>query len=171
MRKLPTYAAVMAPFTGELVLFGGWDDAEALSDTWAWNGTGWTEYGVAGPPARSAAVMTYVNGNLVLFGGQDASGGNLDDTWIWNGSTWTQLGTTSGSGGFVYNLRPYQGGVAVCGAFDDFGGVPGAVLFWAGSTFSPLGDGLSSIVAGQQAPWPTSAVRALTLANSRTAPL
>jgi len=87
--------------TGNLVLFGGESASasteNALGDTWAWNGSTWTEeFPAASPPARYDALMAYdaATEQVVLFGGASSSGvfcsTCLDDTWVWNGSTWTQ---------------------------------------------------------------------------------
>jgi hypothetical protein len=92
-------AASMAydPATGQLVLFGGTNDvvaSNALSTTWTWNGTTWTELSPpTSPPARLAASIAYdpATRQLVLFGGQVGTGGIVSTTWTWNGTTWTEL--------------------------------------------------------------------------------
>ena len=95
-------AASMAfdPATGQLILFGGFDGANSVNDTWNWDGT--TKRGVncfpqsTLPPARAFATMAFdpATGQLILFGGIGNSG-FLDDTWNWDGKakTWTQLTT------------------------------------------------------------------------------
>ena len=77
------------------VLFGGLAGAiGATSDTWAWDGTRWTEVtpGVpmTSPPARSAHAMAWdpVRGVVVLFGGFGATNQALNDTWLWDGTAW-----------------------------------------------------------------------------------
>ncbi len=73
------------PATGNVVLFGGNDDAARSSDTWTWNGTTWTQQSPATspPPAvRRVDGLRPGHRHVVLFGGQ----GNttmLDDTWTW----------------------------------------------------------------------------------------
>jgi len=50
----------MATLNGTVVLFGGCptiDCSAPLSDTWTWNGTGWTQIGVTGPSARDGHAM------------------------------------------------------------------------------------------------------------------
>ena len=84
--------------TGNVVLFGGYDNSGVLNDTWIWNGSTWTEESLtSSPPARYLAAMTYdaVAGNVVLFGGEDSSGNVLNDTWVWSGSTWTEESLTN----------------------------------------------------------------------------
>jgi hypothetical protein len=85
------------PTTGHVVLFGGNTNGTAnlrLADTWAWDGSSWTQRSPAvSPPARSFASMAYdpATASTVLFGGQtDSSGTSLGDTWTWDGSAWTQ---------------------------------------------------------------------------------
>jgi len=99
------------PATQDLVLFGGSGASSDLSDTWAFNGTTWTELSPAtSPPARDSAFMDYdpVTGKVVLFGGSAASS-DLSDTWTFNGATWTQLSPPASplardSGSMAYDL-------------------------------------------------------------------
>ena len=62
------------PATGQTILFGGGNSAGTadFADTWAWNGSTWTELAATGaPPAEQASAMAYdpATGQLVLFGG------------------------------------------------------------------------------------------------------
>lgn len=69
------------PDHGVVVMFGGGD----RSDTWLWDGTGWTQaQPVHSPWQRTGAAFVWdpVRHVDLLFGGQ---GGN--DTWSWNGTT------------------------------------------------------------------------------------
>jgi N-acetylneuraminic acid mutarotase len=90
--------AVMAQLGDVLVLFGGFGSpspdalAQSLGDTWTWDGTGWTQRTVAGPPPRDGAVMAPLGDRLVLFGGEDRTGYTFyADTWTWDGAQWTKL--------------------------------------------------------------------------------
>jgi hypothetical protein len=82
------------PKTGQLVLFGGYDAAQAnLSDTWAWTGTTWRrEHPAAHPPAMHDTALGYdpASRTLILFGGSTQfSGSPLNSgTWAWTGTTW-----------------------------------------------------------------------------------
>ncbi len=76
--------------TGNVVLFGGLPGTSymcetCMNDTWAWNGSTWTELNLTNsPPARFAATMAYdaATQNVVLFGGEgDLTVGLLNDTW------------------------------------------------------------------------------------------
>lgn len=86
---------------GKVILFGGqyFDTKhEYLADTWAWDGTGWTQVASAGPSARSDHGMAYDSARqrVVLFGGTyyDTQNNYLGDTWEWNGTAWTQIKVT-----------------------------------------------------------------------------
>ena len=71
--------------TGNVVLFGGFGDA-ALADTWAWDGTTWTNQAPAtSPQAREDASMAYdaTTGDMVLFGGTVTGAQRFGDTWVW----------------------------------------------------------------------------------------
>ncbi|MFN2545181.1 MAG: kelch repeat-containing protein [Actinomycetota bacterium] len=111
------FGASMAydPTLGEVVLFGGVnalpnsaaaDTPSLLNDTWAWDGSSWTELHPAHtPPGREMASMAYDPSmtNLVLFGGcvdvdypticpgrTIAGQAALGDTWTWDGADWTE---------------------------------------------------------------------------------
>jgi len=85
---------------GEVILFGGFDqNGVEDNDTWAWNGSAWTQLSpAASPSARDSAGMEYdpALGQVVMFGGELAlSGTYLNDTWVLSGNspsnvTWTQ---------------------------------------------------------------------------------
>jgi PKD repeat protein len=92
-------AIAYVPIWNQVILFGGLScvggSCSTIGDTWAWDGTNWTEqFPVAAPPARSDAMMTFdaARGVLVLFGGRDGNGNPLGDTWTYDGRTWTQRG-------------------------------------------------------------------------------
>jgi hypothetical protein len=82
--------------SGNVMLFGGSDAANAFADTWVWNGTTWQQqFPPTSPSARDAANIVF-DPNLredVLFGGYVG----LTDTWTWNGSNWTQISPAGGS--------------------------------------------------------------------------
>jgi hypothetical protein len=81
------------------VLFGGltppsqFQQPAPVADTWAWNGTNWTQLCVAAPcsgavpPARADHAVAYdsARGKLVMYGGA-----SLGDTWEWDGTAWTE---------------------------------------------------------------------------------
>lgn len=93
----PRAAAAMAydSATGVTVLFGGQvtgdgaADNRAAGDTWAWDGTTWTQIADTGPSPRGGAAITSTSTSAILFGGGDSSGPK-GDTWTW-ASGWTKL--------------------------------------------------------------------------------
>jgi hypothetical protein len=75
-----------------VLLFGGETNPTLppLSDTWAFDGTQWSQLQpTASPPARSAAVGATLGESFVLFGG-DSGFVYTGDTWVFSGTTWTQ---------------------------------------------------------------------------------
>jgi hypothetical protein len=80
-----------------VIVFGGSDGANDLSDTWGWNGTAWTMLAPpdAGPSAREGLTLAYDSARhrTVLFGGglqfSDGTFALNDETWEWNGSSWS----------------------------------------------------------------------------------
>src|SRR6185503_9338866 len=91
------HAIAYEPVSGKVVIFGGYDDANYLDETWSFDGTTWTqETPPSSPPPRAAASLAHdvVTQSLVLFGGYDGTG-YLGDTWLWDGATssWTNVPT------------------------------------------------------------------------------
>jgi len=82
-----------------VILFGGLTitipgGQMALSDTWEWTSSGWSELHVDGPDPRWGHKMVYDQrmGVIVLFGGTNGTT-YFDDTWLWEGHTgsWTKV--------------------------------------------------------------------------------
>ncbi len=89
----PRYDASLAydSASGQVLLFGGWNGASALGDTWVWQGTSWSAVHPAhSPSARYGAAMAYdaAAGSMVLFGGANGTTVHAD-TAVWNGTDWT----------------------------------------------------------------------------------
>ena len=85
------------PSGQRVVVFGGDPGGPPLRDTWAWDGSLWTQVADTGPSARHGLSLSEgpVGGTqrLVLFGG--ASGASfLADTWGFDGTDWTQVADT-----------------------------------------------------------------------------
>jgi hypothetical protein len=82
---------------GVTILFGDCS-AQALGDTWEWNGVTWTQRFPANSPSpRCFHTMAFdsARGVVVLFGGIGQGGGLFDDTWEWDGNNWTQRTSTN----------------------------------------------------------------------------
>jgi hypothetical protein len=85
--------------SGVTVLFGGLkfgNPADALDDTWIFNGTEWKEIKTKGPGRRSGHVMAYdpEKRKIILYGGGYYDGDvstNYNDTWEWDGEKWIQV--------------------------------------------------------------------------------
>jgi hypothetical protein len=85
----------------KVVLFGGESTGlTELNDTWAWNGSDWTDVTPPAPQVspspREFSSMAYdsVAHTILLFGGLTFSGNNpvpVQDTWSFDGTTWTLL--------------------------------------------------------------------------------
>jgi len=127
-----------------VVLFGGTPSATAgteLGDTWAWDGSSWTQLDDTGPAPRHFAAMAYdsLRSCVVLFGGESQPAATqFGDTWEWNGTNWMQKqdvgpGTRSG------HAMAFDGiskGVLL------FGGLRGVMLgdtwLWDGTTWTQV---------------------------------
>jgi probable HAF family extracellular repeat protein len=103
----PRAGAAMSTDTrrNRVVLHGGWNRAGSqwwvLTDTWEWDGAGWTRMDVPGavtPPPLNLSSMVFDESRMVtvLFGG--AYNGPFlaqmsNGTWEWNGRAWRQRAT------------------------------------------------------------------------------
>lgn len=102
----------MATLGNRVILFGGEQDANhILGDTWAFDGTAWTQLmpGHA-PDARFHAGMTAYGGALVLYGGAGAIPNGAPfygDTWTFDGTDWTQVSSTGPSARYGYVLAAH----------------------------------------------------------------
>lgn len=80
----------------KVILFGGNDASNDLSETWSWDGNNWILlHPSASPSARRSTSMAYnsSSGQIVLFGGIQTISGTLmylGDTWVWDGTTWSK---------------------------------------------------------------------------------
>jgi len=90
-------SAVFGEADGRLILFSGVGrNAEGrvglLEDTWAFDGTRWTELDVEpGPSPRQNVAYTSHDGVLYLHGGATVAEGRLSDGWRFDGERWTEL--------------------------------------------------------------------------------
>lgn len=102
-------AAAYDPATRRVIVFGGarvndsGGTSDIVADTWAWDGTDWTQlHPAAHPSARASAAMATDGalGRPILFGGIDrsaeAAGATVfGDTWSWVADTWVRLQTAA----------------------------------------------------------------------------
>jgi hypothetical protein len=77
---------------GVALLFGGLAVGYGyVGDTWAWDGTAWTQQASnpePSPRARTRWPSTGARGMAVLFGGYDGTFNR--ETWEWDGSQWAE---------------------------------------------------------------------------------
>jgi hypothetical protein len=140
------------PIRGNAVLYGGTHSQTVYSDTWAWNGSAWSQintlhnpgqrycYGMAFDPAAS---------NIVLFGGYNPNLSILyeNDTWILEGPFVTGGTMPAGMQGTPYSDTPAEIGGLTPLTYTA-SGTPGGVTINAGTgAFSgtPAANGLFSI--------------------------
>jgi hypothetical protein len=123
------------------ILFGGVSSSSTQTtvegDTWAWNGSAWTQLAPAtSPPARYAATMVYdaARHQLVLFGGSE-----LTDTWTWDGTNWTQANPATHPPARSYAAMTYdvaQGVVVLYGGLDGSGNPLNDTWTWDGTNWA-----------------------------------
>jgi hypothetical protein len=96
---------------GETVLFGGFQGAAQLGDTWTFDGTTWTqESPTTQPPARSSPGMVYdaARQRTVVFGGYSNTLFQLNDTWEWDGANWQVKSTATSATGRLFHGMSYD---------------------------------------------------------------
>ena len=127
------------------MLLGG-NNGGNLSDTWAWNGTTWTQrFPAVSPIARQGHALTFdgARGETVLFAG---FGGSvlLNDTWAWDGTTWTQRSPAAAPLPRYYHALAYDdahGETVLFGGLDITNATFNDTWVWNGSNWaqrSPL---------------------------------
>ncbi len=75
------------PATSEFVLFGGFSTQGALTDTWTWNGTNWTQRFPAANPPDARRLVTDPSGGVLALRRMVST---TPDQWLWDGTNWTQ---------------------------------------------------------------------------------
>ncbi|MEE8408805.1 MAG: kelch repeat-containing protein, partial [Myxococcota bacterium] len=119
----------------EVILHGGTSDlmiGPVHDDTWAWDGTAWTERAASGsgPSPRVRAAIAYhpVTGETLLFGGClgtlcDSPADMLNDTWVWDGAVWRQASPSQSPSprfGAALGYDPPSGDIILFGGCDFF---------------------------------------------------
>jgi len=130
-------AMVFDSARGKVVLFGGQSYfGNYKSDTWEWDGAGWTRVSSTGPSTRGYHAMAFdsVRKKVVLFGGFDGAV-RKGDTWEWDGTTWTQVSSTGPSArqGPAMAYDSARGKVILFGGWG--GGYKGDTWEWDGANW------------------------------------
>lgn len=88
-------ALVFDSLRGRSILFGGHFVDQFFDDTWAWDGTNWTQIETLGPNSRHSHGMAYdeARDRVVVYGGFASNIGFADDTWEFDGASWSPLST------------------------------------------------------------------------------
>ena len=115
-------------------------------DTWAFDGTDWTQLQDVGPAARREHAMAYdvARQRVVLYGG-GTSNEDASDTWEWNGTAWTQV-QDIGPGPSLGGAMTFDGdSVLLFGGASSFTAMPAPQIFggtweWAGATWTQRQD-------------------------------
>lgn len=128
-----------------LLLFGGSVDQALRGDTWAWDGTTWSEVATTGPQARFVSLMTDTRpGGILLQGGHwvdGNDGGFLADTWHWDGASWSDVSGAAGPGSRVNGPGTWddsRDGVVLFGGGTDETGEPAADTWLWDGAWSPV---------------------------------
>ncbi|MBI3893176.1 MAG: PKD domain-containing protein, partial [Candidatus Wallbacteria bacterium] len=136
-----TYDAARA----KVVMFGGnrSSDNIELDETWAWDGTFWTQlFPSTAPPGRRETALAFDSsrGRVVLFGGT-VNYAFVSDTWEWDGTNWTQK-TTSVSPvarvGHSLAYDPVRSRVVLFGGQDADSRNLADTWEWDGTSWTPL---------------------------------
>ncbi|HUN82431.1 MAG TPA: hypothetical protein VMV81_13085, partial [Phycisphaerae bacterium] len=89
------------------LLFGGVSSSYPVTtygDTWAWDGSSWSQLASTGPSPRSSAAMSFDIDRSVAVLDSGASSGPNGETWEWNGLTWTIRAISGPSSRFAHAL-------------------------------------------------------------------
>jgi hypothetical protein len=128
----------------EVILFGGNNapGASNLNDTWAWNGSTWTQlHPATSPPWAGAMAYDPAAAAIIMYGGFNGVI-NSTQTWSWNGTTWTLLHPATSPGPVQFNGQAAYD--AASKQFIMFGGAHyahyngNATWLWTGTTWTLL---------------------------------
>jgi len=127
---------------GYLLLFGGRDATTWYNDTWTFNGTTWSNLGLAHSPAtRAYFTMVYdpTDAYVVVFSGGcwcGPAGARIvyNDTWTYAGGAWTNITATLSAAPPLLAFYPgawdaHDGYMIVFGG-NDYGACGGGNLTW-----------------------------------------
>ena len=140
-----------------VVLFGGWNGATDLDETWEFNGTAWSQKTPTNKPtARDSAAMAYdpIRQKVVLFGGYTSQA--EADTWLWDGTNWTSPPTVGVPPAARYGAAATWDGVGSVGSVVIFGGGnPTPALFndvwsWNGTQWNQYAPPTGTPPSGRQ---------------------
>ena len=102
---------------GQTIVFGGisYETSTYFADTWAWNGSAWTQLNPPhNPGARSAAAMVFdvAHSQVLLFGGYlGSSASDVGDTWVLQGPYVSNLTLPAATQNSAYSATiPVTGG-------------------------------------------------------------
>jgi len=138
--RLETAAA--ADFAnGRVVLFGGRSlpfGGASLSDTWTWDGVGWSLLsGAGGPGQRSLCRLAFnpATARVALFGGFDGTGafGGIDQVYELAGSSWQSLPSSPPVNGQPRALASAPGGIGCHVLLPPQGLAPTSLQLWDGA--------------------------------------
>jgi hypothetical protein len=106
-------ASVYDSARGVSLMFGGYDGANALGETWTFDTatTTWLRRpSTANPSPRSSPGMCFdsVRARAVLFGGANFQTGNSQETWEWNGTAWSLVNTATTPPARTYHKLAYD---------------------------------------------------------------
>ncbi len=129
----------------EVIVFGGTNGTRPLNDTWAFDGTVWTEKAPpVRPGPRAGVAMGYgaQTEQAVIFGGAGVSGMALSETWVWDTRTqnWIQK--------FPATIPPARVGAAM--AYDP---LRGRVVMFGGFATARLGNTIFYKALGDTWEW------------------
>jgi hypothetical protein len=140
-----------------LVLFGGWLGPMDVGDTWAFDGSAWTELQpVHSPSARNATAFAALGAEIVLFGGtQDGLGDGsiLDETWVFAGGDWTQRAAAHTPSGRAMASAAALGGTMVFFSGFDGHNAQNDTWVWSGVDWSERIPSAPSGQAGSSPAW------------------
>ncbi len=123
------HSLVYDPYSGSMIMFGGWDPDNEFSDTWAYSlaANTWTNLSPAGdgPSGRDRHSMVYdpATKRMILFGGWDGDY-ELNDSWAYDpaANTWTELAPAGNApsprSGHRAVYDPVLGRMVLFGGFD-----------------------------------------------------
>ena len=141
-----------------LIVFGGYDETNVLSDVWQLSLTGatptWSELSVAaGPSARAGMLAAFdaANNRALFYGGYALAFDEYGPTYVFSPETWSlSLGTTPAWSQLSTTGTPPDGGLGMTGGFD---GATGTLYVFGGAGDEDASIHLHKLTTGGSPEW------------------
>ena len=139
---------------GKIILMGGADpQGHHFSDTWSWDGSGWTRLGDGPAITPNSQLVARPSGGMASFGGWDGTTPSRS-LFVWNGTRWNSSESADGPSGRMETsiaFDPTRNRLVLFGGSDADGRKLADLWEYDGHAWSQLSQSPSAPSAGSTA--------------------